>query len=47
MEVKGLRQELERLLPLITPEQLLAEQVHEAQQTTAQLKQFNTEMAED
>ncbi len=46
MEVKGLRQELERLLPLITPEQLLAEQVHEAQQTTAQLKQFNTEMAE-
>lgn len=46
MEVKGLRQELERLLPLLTPEQLLAEQVHEAQQTTVQLKQFNTEMAE-
>jgi ABC-type transporter Mla subunit MlaD len=46
MRVKSLCQELERLLPLLTPEQLLADQVREAKQTTTQLKQFNTEMAE-
>lgn len=38
--------EIERLLPVVTSEQLLADQVEEAKQTTAQLKQFNSEMSE-
>lgn len=32
--------------PMITPEMLLAEQVREAQQTTSQLKAFNSEMSQ-
>lgn len=37
---------LEHALPPITSEQLLAEQVREAQETSTQLKQFNGEMRE-
>lgn len=38
--------DLDHVLPPITTEQLLAEQVREAQETSTQLKQFNSEMKE-
>ena len=37
---------IQKLWPPITQEQLLADQVREAQQTTTQLKEFNSEMRE-
>jgi ABC-type transporter Mla subunit MlaD len=45
-KIGGFCLEIERLLPVVTPEQLLADQVEEAKQTTTQLKQFNSEMRE-
>lgn len=45
-EASLLCQEIENHWALLTSEQLLVEQVHEAQQASSQLKQFNTEMAE-
>lgn len=45
-ELRAFRQQVERLLPIQVPEQLLIDQLRESQETTSQIKRFNTEMSE-
>ncbi|QAZ67267.1 hypothetical protein [Solidesulfovibrio carbinolicus] len=44
--LRSFRKQLERLLPIQSPEQLLYEQLHEARETTTQIKKFNTDISE-
>lgn len=37
---------IENIIPILTPEQLLADQLRESQETTTQIKRFNTELSE-